>query len=59
VAIRLEVIDVLSKHRSWADVVREAQEAVELVLNGLLRAHGVEPPRIHDVSDVLLAERGR
>jgi HEPN domain-containing protein len=39
--------------------VRESQEAVELALKGLLRACGVDPPRIHDVSDVLLAERDR
>ncbi len=58
-AIRLEALDVLFEHESWADVVREAQEVVELALKGLLRAHGVEPPRIHDVSEVLLAERGR
>jgi HEPN domain-containing protein len=57
--IRLEALDVLFKHESWADVVRESQEVVELALKGLLRAHGVEPPRIHDVSDVLLAERQR
>jgi HEPN domain-containing protein len=57
--IRLEALDVLFKHESWADVVRESQEVVELALKGLLRAHGVEPPRIHDVSDVLLAERRR
>ena len=25
----------------------------------MLRAHGVDPPRLHDVSDVLLAERDR
>ncbi|HEX5217387.1 MAG TPA: HEPN domain-containing protein [Vicinamibacterales bacterium] len=42
-----------------ADVVRESQEIVELTLKGLLRASGVEPPRIHDVADVLLAERDR
>jgi len=58
-AIRLKALDVLFDHGSWADVVREAQEAVELALKGLLRAHGVEPPRIHDVSDVLVAERAR
>lgn len=58
-AIRLQALDVLFKFRSWADVVREAQEVVELALKGLLRAHGIEPPRIHDVSEVLLAERER
>ena len=51
--------NVLFDRESWADVVRESQEVVELALKGLLRAHGVEPPRIHDVSEVLLAERRR
>jgi len=58
-AVRLRAIDVLLAAASWADVVRESQEVVELALKGLLRAHGVEPPRIHDVSEVLLAERSR
>ena len=58
-AARLEALDVLFARRSWADVVRESQEVVELALKGLLRAHGIEPPRIHDVADVLLAERDR
>jgi HEPN domain-containing protein len=57
--IRLEALKVLFDHESWADVVCKAQEIVELALKGLLRAHGVEPPRIHDVSEILLAERQR
>lgn len=32
---------------------------VELAIKGLLRVAGIEPPRIHDVSEVLLAERSR
>jgi HEPN domain-containing protein len=56
---RLLALDVLHEQGSWADVVRESQEIVELALKGVLRAHGVEPPRIHDVADVLLAERDR
>lgn len=58
-AARLRALDVLHEAGSWADVVRESQEVVELALKGLLRACGVEPPRIHDVADVLLAERER
>lgn len=54
---RLRALDVLFEEQSWADVVRESQEIVELALKGLLRASGIEPPRIHDVADVLLAER--
>lgn len=58
-AARLAALDSLFTAESWADVVRESQEVVELALKGLLRAVGVEPPRIHDVSDVLIAERAR
>ena len=56
---RLRALDVLYDAESWADVVRESQEVVELALKGLLRAHGVAPPRIHDMSAVLEAERDR
>jgi hypothetical protein len=56
---RLRALDVLYEDGHWADVVREAQEIVELALKAALRAHGVDPPRLHDVSDVLLAERDR
>ena len=57
--IRLAALDVLFEAESWADVVRESQEIVELALKGLLRSCGVDPPRIHDVSGILLAERER
>lgn len=57
--VRLGAIEVLFAAQSWADVVREAQEVVELALKGLLRSCGVEAPRVHDVSEVLLAERER
>ena len=57
--IRLKAVDVLFDAESWADVVRESQEIVELALKAMLRGVGVDPPRIHDVSDVMLAERSR
>ncbi len=50
--IRLKALAVLFDGESWADVVRESQEIV-------LRACGVDAPGIHDVSEVLLAERTR
>ncbi len=56
---RLGALDVLYEAQSWADVVRESQEVVELALKGLLHSVGVDPPRVHDVSDVLEAERER
>ena len=42
---------------SWAGVVRESQEVIELALKALLRARGVDPHRVHDVSEVLLGAR--
>lgn len=56
---RVKALDVLFEAESWADVVREAQEVVELALKGLLRSVDVDPPRVHDVADVLEAERHR
>lgn len=58
-AVRLRALDVLFEAGSWPDVVRESQEVVELGLKGLLLSVGVVPPRVHDVSEVLEAERGR
>ncbi|MBI2092599.1 MAG: HEPN domain-containing protein [Deltaproteobacteria bacterium] len=51
---RVAALEVLMQKESFADVVREAQEIVELCLKGLLRAANVEVPRLHDVSDILL-----
>ena len=58
-AARVRALDVLFEAESWADVVRESQEVVELALKALLRSAGIDPPRIHDVGEVLLAERSR
>lgn len=57
--VRLAAVDVLFDAESWPDVVRESQEIVELTLKGLLRSCGVEPPRQHDVSHILVAESDR
>lgn len=57
--VRLAALDVLYEGQSWADVVRESQEVVELTLKALLRASGVDAPRVHDVAPVLRSERPR
>jgi len=57
--VRLAAVDVLFDAESWPDVVRESQEIIELALKGLLRSCGVEPPRVHDVSRIMHAERDR
>ena len=56
---RLKILDLLLTEEAYSDVVREAQEIVELALKGMLRQVGVEPPRWHDVSDLVLEHRSR
>jgi HEPN domain-containing protein len=50
---------VLHARGACSDVVRESQELVELALKGMLRWAGIDPPKIHDVGDLVLqfAER--
>jgi len=55
---RLDTLDLLFKKDSWANVVREAQEIVELSLKAYLRSVNIEVPRIHDVSATLLDNKG-
>ncbi len=50
---RRRVLDVLMEEQAWSDVVREAQELVELALKAMLREVGVDPPKWHDVGPVL------
>jgi len=46
---RLKILDLLLKEEDYSDVIREAQEIVELSLKGMLRYVGIEPPKYHDV----------
>lgn len=50
---RLKILPVLGAEQAWSDVVREAQEIVELALKGMLRHVGIEPPKWHDVGAIL------
>lgn len=56
---RLKILPVLLAEAAYSDVVREAQEIVELSLKGVLRQGGIEPPHWHDVGGLLIefAER--
>lgn len=58
-AARLDVLELLIKKEAYSDVVREAQELVELALKGMLRVVGVEPPKLHDVGGLLIEHRDR
>jgi hypothetical protein len=56
---RLKILPVLLNEAAYSDVVREAQEIVELALKGMLRQVGIEPPKWHDVGALLVEYRGR
>ncbi len=50
-------LDVLRNAGGHDDVVRETQELVELLLKGLLRRVGVDPPKWNDVGRVVEAHQ--
>lgn len=54
---RIAALVALLKEEAWADVVREAQELVELALKSLLRFSSIDVPRVHDVSKILLEQK--
>jgi HEPN domain-containing protein len=56
---RLKALAVLLDEAAFSDVVREAQEIVELALKAMLRQVGVEPPKWHDVGAMLIEQRDR
>ena len=56
---RIRALGILMEERSWADVISESQEVVEIVLKALLRSFRIEVPRIHDVSPVLDEQKDR
>jgi HEPN domain-containing protein len=57
--VRVEELARLFEMRRFNVVVREAQEGVELALKAALRWVGIEPAKVHDVSEILLEEQER
>ena len=56
---RLDILDLLYNKGAYSDVIREAQEIVELCLKGMLRYVGIEPPKCHDVGPLLIEHKER
>lgn len=50
---RRAAIATLHEEEAYADVLRECQEVVELLLKGALRFVGIDPPKRHDVGPTL------
>jgi HEPN domain-containing protein len=47
---RIKMLEFLKNEEAYADVVRESQEVVELLLKGLIISFGLDVPKVHDVS---------
>lgn len=56
---RLKAVALLFDEEAFADVVRESQEVVELLLKAVLRSFGVAVPFSHDLSQVLTGHAER
>jgi hypothetical protein len=56
---KLKILPVLFGEEAYSDVIREAQEIVELALKGMLRWIGVDPPKQHDVGYLLVEFQDR
>lgn len=54
---RLDILELLLNKGAYSDVVREAQEIVELALKGILRLIGIDPPKYHDVGGLILEHK--
>ena len=56
---RLKILNVLLEEEAYSDVIREAQEIVELAVKGMLRQIGIDPPKQHEVSSLLIEYKER
>jgi len=56
---RLKAVALLLQEEAFADVVRESQEVVELLLKALIRSFGIAVPFSHDLSETLAANEPR
>lgn len=57
--VRLDVLALLESKGAYSDVVREAQEVVELATKAMLHSIGVDPPKWHDVGPLIVEYRDR
>jgi hypothetical protein len=55
--VRLEAAKIFLERGRYSYVVRQSQECVELSLKSILRVAGIEYPKQHEVSDILLEKK--
>lgn len=55
--IRLRFLEEFLKEKDYADVIRVSQEIVELAQKAILLRIGINPPKWHEVIDIILENR--
>ncbi|WP_297212927.1 MULTISPECIES: HEPN domain-containing protein [Thermodesulfovibrio] len=55
--VRFQMLEFLLSKEAFSDVIREAQEVVELVTKAMLRLRGIDPPKFHDVSFLFIEHK--
>ena len=55
--LRLDTAESVINKKAYAFTVRQSQEAVELSLKAALRLLGIDFPKWHDISEVLIKEK--
>ena len=53
VSDRLKVLDLLISEQAYSDVCGKFRKFVALALKGMLRAVGIEPPRLPNVGELV------
>jgi len=53
VKIRFNILKNFLKEEDYADIISESQEIVELIQKAILIKIGIEPPKWHDIIDIL------
>jgi len=57
--LRFRILNEFLKEKDYADVIRTCQEIVELVQKSILIKMNINPPKWHDVIDIILENRDR
>lgn len=57
--VRLKALQVFIEARDYPDVIRESQEIIELLQKAILIVMGIQPPKWHDIVDIILENRDK
>ncbi|MCX7817479.1 MAG: HEPN domain-containing protein [Syntrophales bacterium] len=57
--IRFKVLEIFLKEKDYPDIIRISQEIVELIEKAILIQININPPKWHDVIDVIMENKDK